>query len=373
MYFIIEKRRNKNFLFICLFMDLSIIIPTYNEKDNIQILLEKINEEFENNKINGEVIIVDDGSPDGTGEIVDELRKKYENLKVIHRKGKLGLSSAVLEGFKIGDGSILGVMDADLSHPPEKILEMFRIINNDGADFVIGSRYVNGGKIEGWGIKRKIMSKGATLLARVFTSVKDPMTGFFMIKRESIKDKKLNPKGFKILLELIIKADYNKIKEIPITFVNRTKGKSKADFKEIFSYLKNLMGYLHYKKITNEFFKFAFVGLIGTVINLLILYSLTEFFGIYYLFSAGVAFIISASNNFILNKIWTFKERIKDKILSKYVKFFSVSLVALFVNLFFLYIFTEFLGIYYMISQVIAIGIALIINFLGNKIWTFKK
>jgi len=354
-------------------MDLSIIIPTYNEKENIQILIKKIQEEFKKNKINGEVIVVDDGSPDGTGEILEKLKEDYPFLKVIHRRGKLGLSSAVLEGFSIAKGNILGVMDADLSHPPEKIPEMFKIINNNEADFVIGSRYVNGGKIDGWGIKRKIMSKGATLLARVFTSVKDPMTGFFMIKKECIKNKQLNPKGFKILLELIIKLDYNKIKEIPITFINRTKGKSKANFKEIFSYLKNLVGYLHYKKITNEFLKFAFVGLIGTFINLIILYSFTEFLGIYYLFSAMVAFIISASNNFILNKIWTFKEKIKDKILSKYIKFFSISIIALLVNLFFLYIFTEFLGIYYMISQVLAIGIALIINFLGNKIWTFKK
>ncbi len=355
-------------------MDLSIIIPTYNEKDNIQILLEKINEEFENNKINGEIIVVDDNSPDNTGEILEKLKEKYSCLRVIHRKSKLGLSSAVLEGFKIGEGSILGVMDADLSHPPEKIPEMFKIINNNEADFVIGSRYINGGKIEGWNFKRKIISKGATFLARIFTSVKDPMTGFFMIKRKCIKDKKLNSKGFKILLEIIIKADYNKIKEIPITFVNRTKGKSKADFKEIFSYLKNLVGYLAYKKnVITEFFKFALVGLIGTVINLLILYFLTEFFGIYYLFSAVVAFIVAASNNFILNKIWTFKEKIRDKILSKYVKFFSISITALLVNLFFLYIFTEFLGIYYMISQIIAIGIALIINFLGNKIWTFSK
>ena len=355
-------------------MDLSLIIPTYNEKDNIQILLEKINEEFENNKISGEVIIIDDSSPDGTGKILEKLKEKYSRLKVIHRKSKLGLSSAVLEGFKIGEGSILGVMDADLSHPPEKIPEMFKIINNNEADFVIGSRYVNGGKIEGWNFKRRIMSKGATFLAGIFTSVKDPMTGFFMIKKGCIKGIKLNSKGFKILLELIIKADYNKIKEIPITFVNRTKGKSKANFKEIFSYLKNLIGYLAYKKnVITEFFKFAFVGLIGTIINLAVLYVFTEFLGIYYLFSAVVAFILAGSNNFILNKIWTFKERIKDKILSKYIKFFFISIVALSVNLFFLYIFTEFLGIYYMISQILAIGIALTINFLGNKIWTFRK
>ena len=355
-------------------MDLSLIIPTYNEKENIQKLLKKIYFEFEVNKINGEIIVVDDGSPDGTGEIVEELKTKYNTLQIINRKGKLGLSSAILEGFSKAESEILGVMDADLSHPSKKINEMYQAIKKDDFDLVIGSRYIKRGKIKGWNFKRKLMSKTATLLARVFTSVKDPMTGFFMIKKECIKGKKLNPKGFKILLELIIKADYKKIKEVPITFINRTKGKSKAGANEIIYYLKNLIGYLPYKKnIIIEFFRFAFIGFIGTIINLLVLYFLTEFLEVYYMISAVFAFVIAATNNFIFNKIWTFKEKIKLNLGKKYLQFFFVSLIALFVNLFFLYTVTEFLGIYYLISQVIAIGIALSVNFLGNKIWTFSK
>lgn len=355
-------------------MELSIVVPTYNEKENIQVLIKKINAEFKKYKIQGEVIIVDDNSPDATGKIVDDLKKNYNNLQIIHRKGKLGLSSAVLEGLKISKGDILGVMDADLSHAPEKIHELYKPIKNNEVDFTIGSRYVKGGRILGWNFKRKLMSKTATLFARVFTKVKDPMTGFFMIRRECIKDKEINSKGFKILLELILKADYKKIKEIPITFINRIQGKSKAGAKEIFSYLKNLVGYWQYRrKVIDEFFKFAFIGFIGTLLNLFILYSFTEFLKIYYLLSAIFAFLVAATSNFILNKIWTFKEKIHHKILTKYYKFLLVSVVALLVNLFFLYIFTEFFGIYYLISQVLAIGIALIINFLGNKIWTFRK
>src|SRR4030042_693565 len=188
----------------------SIVIPTYNERENIQILIKEIQIEFKINSINGEIIVVDDNSPDGTGEILNNLKRKYKNLKVIHRKGKLGLSSAVLGGWKIAENDVLGVMDADLSHPPEKIHELYNPIKNNQADFTIGSRYVKGGKIEGWNLKRKIMSRGATLLAKIFTDVKDPMTGFFMIKKECIEGKEINPKGFKILLELILKADYKK-------------------------------------------------------------------------------------------------------------------------------------------------------------------
>ena len=355
-------------------MDLSIVIPTYNEKENILVLLKKINTEFKENKIKGEIIVVDDGSPDGTGNLVENFKKKQKNLKVVRRKGKLGLSSAVLEGFKVSKGNVLGVMDADLSHPAEKIPKMFELIKKKEADFVIGSRYVKGGKIKGWGLKRMAMSKVATLLARPFTKVKDPMTGFFLIRKKCVEDKEFNSKGFKILLELILKADYKNIKEVPIVFINRTEGKSKAETKEIFSYLKNLMGYWSYRrKVIDEFFKFGLVGFLGTLINLLILYVFTEFVGIYYLVSAIIAFFVAMTSNFILNKIWTFKEPIKLNVGKKYLQFSLVSVVALFVNLFFLYVFTEFLGIYYLISQVLAIGVSLIINFLGNKIWTFKR
>lgn len=138
-------------------MRLSLVIPTYNEKENISFLIEKIQKEFKTNKIKGEIIIVDDNSPDGTGALLEKLKKKQKNLKVIHRQGKLGLSSAVLEGWKIAEGEILGVMDADLSHPPEKIKELFFEIEKNNFDFVIGSRYIRGGKIEGWNLKRKLM------------------------------------------------------------------------------------------------------------------------------------------------------------------------------------------------------------------------
>lgn len=355
-------------------MKLSLVIPTYNEKENIQKLIKKIQEEFKENKIDGEIIIVDDNSPDGTGKILDRLKKKAKNLKIIHRKEKLGLSSAVLEGWKIADGDILGVMDADLSHQPEKIKELFATIEKGEADFTIGSRYIKGGKIEGWNLKRKLMSKTATLLSRVYTKVKDPMTGYFMIKKEVINNVDLNPKGFKILLEIIIKGDYKEIKEIPITFINRVKGKSKAEAKEIVCYLQNIIGYLPYKKnVILEFFKFAFVGGIGTLINIAILYFLTEKAGVYYMVSAVFSFIIAMTSNFILNKLWTFKENIKLQIGRKYLQFGLVSVTALLVNLFFLYILTEFAGIYYIFSQILAIGIALIINFLGNKIWTYSR
>jgi len=354
-------------------MKLSLIIPTYNERENIQELIFKLKIELEKNKIINEIIIVDDNSPDGTGKVLEDLKVKYKNFKIIHRNGKLGLSSAVIEGFKISEGDILCVMDADLSHPVEKINEMYQIAIK-GVDIVIGSRYIKGGAIEGWNLNRKLLSKLATFPARIFTNVNDPMSGFFLIKKNLIANKEINSKGFKILLELLIKTDSKNITEVPITFVNRTAGKSKAGAKEILYYSRNLIGYVFYKKeIVSEFIRFAFVGLAGTFINIIILYSLTENFKIYYIISAILAFIIAVTFNFIFNKIWTFNEKIYNKVAKKYASFFLVSSSALLVNIFFLYIFTEFLGIYYIISQIIAIGISLMINFIGNKIWTFRE
>lgn len=354
-------------------MDLSLIIPAYNEKENIQILLNSVYSEFKKYKLKGEVIVVDDNSPDKTGEIVESLKKEYPSLQIIHRTGKLGLSSAVLEGFKIAKSDILGVMDADLSHPVKKIISLYQEIKN-GADLAIGSRYIKGGKIDGWGLRRKLMSKFATFLSLPFTRVKDPMTGFFLVKKECIINKNINPKGFKILLEIILKGNCKNIKEVPITFTNRIRGKSKAGFSEIFYYLKNLLGYWKYRrKIIDEFFKFGIVGTLGAIINLGVLYALTDFAGIYYILSAVFAFIIAVTSNFFLNKIWTFREKVKDKTARKYAQFFSVAVFALAVNLSILYSLTEFIGLWYMFSELIAKVIVFFINFAGNKFWTFRK
>lgn len=231
---------------------LSVIIPTYNERENIATLLRKIFGVLNNAGIDGEVVVVDDNSPDGTGALLEDLKREFPNLSVLHRAGKLGLSSAALEGFAAAKSDILAVMDADFSHPPEKLPEMFRLIETGVADMVIGSRYIPGGKIIGWGWYRKMLSWGATLLSRPFTKVHDTMTGYFMVRRTCIADDMargtFNPRGFKILLEILVKGKCKNVREVPIVFVNRAAGKSKNGPREIFAYLKNLWGYVFWKR-----------------------------------------------------------------------------------------------------------------------------
>ena len=225
---------------------ISIVIPTYNERENIEILIPKIFRVLEKEGVEGEVIIVDDNSPDKTGRVAEGMKKHYR-IKVIHRSFKLGLSSAVLEGFKVAEGGIIGVMDADLSHPPEIIPDLIEPLFKGEADLVVGSRYVNGGGVKNWSLRRKITSKLAASLAKGLTDVRDPMSGFFFFDRGIIKSVELNPRGYKIGLEIMVKGRYKSIKEVPYVFAERKSGKSKLGFGEKFEYLLHLLRLYLYK------------------------------------------------------------------------------------------------------------------------------
>jgi dolichol-phosphate mannosyltransferase len=219
---------------------LSIIVPTYKEAINIPILVKEISTVMENDLIHEwELIIVDDDSNDGTVEICQKLLNGGAPIKIIVRKNKTGLSTAVLEGFMKAIGDIFIVMDADLSHPPSSIPPLYNSIIK-GNEFAIGSRYIPGGSTDDkWTVYRYINSKVASLLARPLVNISDPMSGFFALPRTVWERgrNKLTPVGYKIGLELIIKCRPNTIKEIPIHFRTRKFGKSKLSFKQQLLYL----------------------------------------------------------------------------------------------------------------------------------------
>ena len=227
---------------------LSLIIPTYNEQENIGTLIDLLTVLLTKNNITYELIVVDGNSNDKTQDIVNQRAKQNNQLKLLAQPKKAGLSQAVLAGFQAAQYSFLAVMDADLSHKPQDLIQLYQAItsplpNNTHPDLVIGSRYTRGGKIKNWPLKRRIISKGATLLAKPFTKAKDPLSGFFIIRKECLSNCQLNSQGFKICLELLINSKVKHIKEIPITFEDRAKGKSKANIKEVFFYLSNLYKY----------------------------------------------------------------------------------------------------------------------------------
>lgn len=221
-------------------MKFSIVVPTYNEAGGIERLIEALDAVFKANGLDGEIVVVDDNSPDGTGAIVDRLSARYP-VRCLHRPGKLGLSSGVIEGWKFArpDSDALGAMDADFSHDPKVVVQMVRALEN-GYDLAIGSRYVPGGGIENWPARRKITSLVAIALAKPLTRIRDITSGFFLVRRSAVEGVELDPIGFKIGLEVIAKARYKKAIEVPYVFTDRVAGSSKLNGNEVLNYLRQL-------------------------------------------------------------------------------------------------------------------------------------
>jgi dolichol-phosphate mannosyltransferase len=224
---------------------LSLIVPTYNEAANLTPLITLIDNSLKGTSY--EVIVVDDNSPDRTGVIAKGLVSQYP-VVVIHRKGKLGLASAALEGFRAANGKILGCMDADLSHPPELLPVLISTIKDEGYDMAVASRLVEGAGVVGnWPQYRKLNSYIATILAMPLTSVKDSMSGYFMLRREVIDGVSLTPVGYKIGLEILVKGKHARVIEVPFLFDNRSRGKSKMDLKVQMQFLQHVTNLYVYK------------------------------------------------------------------------------------------------------------------------------
>jgi dolichol-phosphate mannosyltransferase len=219
---------------------ISFIIPTYNEKKNIPIITKQLFDVAKKANLELELVIVDDNSPDGTGKLIDELAKTYRIVPV-HRAGKLGLGSAVTMGFKHAHGDILGVIDADLSHPPDILPRLVKPLIEGKVDMCVGSRYIKGGGVEVWPWHRRLISLVATMPTRPLTRVKDPMSGLFAFKSGVIKGAKLNVKGYKIGMEILVKGKIKRVREVPFVFRNRRLGKSKLGMSEYWDYMYNLL------------------------------------------------------------------------------------------------------------------------------------
>ncbi len=223
-------------------VNVSVVVPAYREADNLRPLTERVFAATRQAGLEAELIVVDDDSRDGSVEVVESLAADHP-VRIIVRRGERGLATAVLRGFDEANGDILVVMDADLQHPPEKVPELVECIASGQAEFVIGSRYVGEGRIDkDWPLVRRLNSQVATLLARPLTSVRDPMSGFFALHRDTWRRAApLNPLGYKIALELMVKARCSPCAEVPIVFGDRAAGESKLSLAEQLRYLRHLL------------------------------------------------------------------------------------------------------------------------------------
>jgi dolichol-phosphate mannosyltransferase len=226
------------------------VAPTYNEAAGITDLVHKVDQALEPSGINYELIIVDDNSPDGTADLAERLGMEFP-VRVLRRPGKLGLSSAVTDGWKIAKGSVLGVIDADLSHDPKLLPSLLASITDGAAEVAVGSRYIPGGGMGNWPLSRQIVSQVAVWMGSVICPVKDVTSGYLLLRKEVLEGVHLNPIGFKIGLEILVRCLYRNFVEIPYTFQDRDKGQSKLSLKVIGQYLVQL-GQLIIFSITNR-------------------------------------------------------------------------------------------------------------------------
>ena len=373
--------------------EISVIVPTYNESENIRGILEHIQKSIPKN-LKAETIVVDDNSPDHTARIAEDYfysikEKTNHTISVIKRKAKDGLSSAILNGIQQASGNTIVVMDSDFSHPPQIIPKMIETLKQTSCDIVIASRYIKGGSIQGWPLKRKLMSKVATIIAKKGLGIKsqDPMSGFFMFKKNIIKELKFDAIGYKMLLEILVKTKGVKIQEVPYIFTDRKEGASKLGASTIYDYCKSVWKLYKYGrsvkkeenrtsvKFISKAARFFTVGASGLGVNYLasVLFSLSA--DMWYLHATVMGIMFSITSNFILNKYWTFEDRdfSVKKTVMQYGKFAGFSSIGALVQLGMVYYLVDESGISYPISLILAVGVAAFSNFILNKKWTFKE
>ncbi len=294
-------------------LHVSLAIPTLNEAENIATLVETLTRLFD--PVLGdsyELIVVDDDSADRTWQVALELCTRFPKLRVIRRQGERGLGTAVVRAWQVARGEILAVMDADLQHPPEANLGLLSEMKR-GADLAVASRHVEGGGLSDWSVFRRVLSRGAQLIGLlvvpgVLAKVSDPMSGFFMVRRSALAGVTLSPIGYKILIEVMARASVRWIGEVGYVFRERTDGKSKVTVTVYLQYIQHLVRLRLATLPSSRFFKFCVVGATGVVVDMSILYALSDphTLALGLTRSKIVAAETAIISNFLLNDAWTF-------------------------------------------------------------------
>ena len=224
----------------------SLVIPSYNESKNIQEIIHNVSNLLDRILAEQyELIVVDDDSPDRTWKLAQELMPYFPQLRVVRRQKEKGLSTAVIRGWQIARGKVLGVIDADLQHPPEVLLRLWQEMER-GADLATASRNIEGGGVSQWSIVRRSLSRGAQMLGllilpEVVSRLSDPMSGYFLVRRDTVVGKSLSPVGYKILIEISARARIRSIAEVGYVFQERQAGASKVTWKQYLKYIQHLL------------------------------------------------------------------------------------------------------------------------------------
>lgn len=318
-------------------LELAVIIPTFNEAGNVVPLLDNLSTALAAH--HWEAIFVDDNSPDGTADLVREIGQKDTRVRVVHRIGRRGLSSAVIEGMLATSAPILAVVDGDLQHDEMALPKMVAAIETDQADIAIGTRYAKGGSVGEWNKLRHRASQGATWLGQKLLRVplSDPMSGFIAIRRETLMAAmpRLSGVGFKILLDIVASLPTPpRVTEVPYVFRSRLHGESKADSMIALEYISLLIDKTIGRFIPTRLVSFLAVGGLGVAVHLFVLGTALAL-GAPFLNGQFAAVATAIAFNFYLNNRFTYRDRrLKGwKMLTGLISFYLVSAIGAVANI----------------------------------------
>ena len=365
-------------------LDLSLILPTYNEGTNIVAMLEQLIPVLDNiPDLHYEIIVVDDNSPDRTWEKALAYAEQHPQVRVIRRQRERGLSTAVIRGWQAGRSRFLGVMDADLQHPPEVAANIAREMMR-GADLSIASRHVEGGGVSDWSLLRRMISRGAQmigfmLLPEVIGRITDPMSGFFMIRRSAIHNRTLSPLGYKILIEVLGRGDVGWISEVPYTFRERAEGASKLTRKIYIQYFQHLLRLRLFLLHQSKFVRFCVVGCSGVLIDMSLLFVLSDptMLGWGLTRSKLIAAEAALLNNFVWNDVWTFgaisqHQNTMGQRVKRFLKFNAICSLGILFNVAILNIEFNWFHMDRYVANLVAIGLVTLWNYKSNKEFSWR-
>lgn len=353
----------------------SIVLPTYNESESLPGIIPRIHETLSAQGIDGEVVVVDDGSPDGTADVADRLAQQYP-VRVIRRTHERGLATAVLTGFDCSRAPICVVMDADGSHPVSALPAMVRMIQQDKADIVVGSRNIAGGGSRNWPLFSQLKSKLAASLTFGLTSMTDPTTGLMALRKSLLPGLQLDPVGWKIVLEIVVKAAPARVAEVPILFEDRELGQSKQSLHIFLQYVEHLLKlYAHRYKGLAELATFCLIGLAGLFLDLGTVIATKELTALDTRLCAVFGFAVAVTANFILNRRFTFAHGRDLPWLYSYLTYAGTNLLGLSVRMGVVHALMVFAaldqGHGYVLSNALGIVLATGFNFVGAKYFAF--